>query len=226
MATKTLKQIRAEVEKLGAEHIDSESRTVNWSDLMGENMDGWRSYEAVTCGECNKTVCVVGPWRSYKAVTCGECNKTVCVVGPQGECRHNDVDQDTECSGYINSEGPMMNYFYPCDVGQAPVAAALAVSGCICVVEMDDGTTGFALTGGGMDLSWDIAAAYVDNGFLPPAWIRLPRMGGKALNARTRLIIEACKRTAELMAQRARWNVGDLEILEKWMRSEARKKAA
>ena len=204
MATKTLKQIKVEVEQLSAEHIDSESRTVDWSELLGENMEGWRSYEAVTCDECNKTVCV---------------------VGPQGECRHNDVDQDTECSGYINSEGPMMNYFYPCNVRSAE-AAALAVSGCICVVEMEDGTTGFALTGGGMDLSWDIARAYVECGFLPPAWIRLPRFGGQTMNPRTRLIIEACKRTAELMAERARWNVGDLVNLEKWIRSENRKRKA
>lgn len=105
---------------------------------------------------------------------------------------------------------------------------SLAVSGPICIVEMYDGETGFALTGGGMDLSWDIATAYVECGFLPPAWIRLPEFGGMTLNAHRRRIIEACKRSAELMAERARWGIGDLERLEKRLREngKAKKKRA
>lgn len=204
MARKTVKRIRKEVENLSAAHVDSESRQVDWSDTLGDGMDGWRSYDAVTCPECNKTVCV---------------------VGPTGECRHSDVDDDADCGGYLNSDGPVMNYFYPCNVSR-PEKAAISLSGAVCIVQMADGETGFALTGGGMDLSWDIAAAYVECGFLPPAWIRLPDFGGLTLTTRTRTIIEACKRSAEIMAERARWSVGDLERLEKRMRAEARARKA
>jgi hypothetical protein len=65
------------------------------------------------------------------------------------------------------AEGPMMNYYYPLEESDGEwrsfdaVAAALAVADLpVCVVEMD-GDYGLALTGGGMDLSWEICAAYV-----------------------------------------------------------------
>lgn len=77
------------------------------------------------------------------------------------------------------AEGPMMNYYYPLSESEGPwsrsfdpVAAAVSVAGePVCVVEID-GEYALALTGGGMDLSWEIAAAYVALGKLPPVHFR------------------------------------------------------
>jgi hypothetical protein len=144
------------------------------------------------------------------------------VLDATGERRHDEVDE-SNCAGYLNSEGPMMNYFYPCNFKMSPECAARKLNGCLCVVQIGE-ETGLALTGGGMDLSWDIAAGYIDLGFLPPAWIRLPRFAGMTLTERARIIIEACKRTADYMGQRARSNTASLDQLVKDIRRESKNK--
>lgn len=80
------------------------------------------------------------------------------------------------------AEGPMMNYWYPVeriDSDDDAVSAAVAIRDLpLCVVRVGD-DYGFALTGGGMDLSWDICAAYVATGNLPPAhFADLPSFAG------------------------------------------------
>lgn len=199
---KTVKQIKAEVERLSAASIDSDCRNVDWTETMGENMDGWTCYNQLYCDECKQYV----------------------LVSQLGETRHCEADERTECRGYLNNEGPMMNYFYPADFGMSCGEAASLCEGCCVVVEFENGDHGFALAGGGMDCSWQIAGSYVACGLLPPAWIRLPMMGGISLTPHNRLIIEACKMAAECMAERARYAVGDLERLEKWMREEGKKR--
>lgn len=83
-------------------------------------------------------------------------------------------------------EGPMMNYWYPLDESTYsswskfdPKDAALKLADLpLCVVEVD-GQYGLALTGGGMDLSWDICKAFVALGYLPPAhFADLPNFAG------------------------------------------------
>lgn len=82
------------------------------------------------------------------------------------------------------AEGPMMNYWYSLgDVRSGYGAAQIGgwnhtadeidtayklrhVS--LCLVEVDE-TFGLALTGGGMDLTWQIVEAYTLLGYLPPA---------------------------------------------------------
>lgn len=199
---KTVKAIREEVKQLSYASIDADCRTMDWQEALGENMEGWKSYEAITCDKCGKAL----------------------VVSELGECRHNDLDHESTCSGYINHEGPMMNYFYPADFRMSCEEAAKLCEGCCIVIKLEDGTTGFALAGGGMDLSWDIAGSYVACGLLPPAWIRLPEFAGMTLDTHRRRIIEACRESAEGMAARARSNTADLDRLVKRLRENGRKR--
>jgi hypothetical protein len=94
-----------------------------------------------------------------------------------------ELEQASTFTGHGESiEGPMMNYWYPVDsISDEDEAAdaAMTISDLpLCVVEVG-GTYGLALTGGGMDLSWEIAEAFVRIGMLPPVhFADLPSMAG------------------------------------------------
>jgi hypothetical protein len=110
------------------------------------------------------------------------------------------------------AEGPMMNYWYPLEgISDETEAseAALGLSGLpLCVVEVD-GSYGLALTGGGMDLSWEIAEAYVRLGMLPPVhFADLPSMAGKYPGSEsgpavTRAMLRALRAQAERLSRSA-----------------------
>lgn len=56
-----------------------------------------------------------------------------------------------------------------------------------------------ALTGGGMNLSWEICESFVNLGYLPPVhFCDLPRMAGKKIEGKNKLIVFACMRSAEI----------------------------
>jgi hypothetical protein len=67
-------------------------------------------------------------------------------------------------------EGPMMSFYWPLGTSlplDDPARTASAMRGLsVCLVQVDE-VYGVALTGGGMDLSWVLAAAAVSAGFLP-----------------------------------------------------------
>jgi len=72
---------------------------------------------------------------------------------------------------------PAMNYRYPIelfDMDERKAQCAL-IDTSVCLVTAPDDPVGdahyLALTGGGMDLSWDIAHAYAKLGQLPPLWV-------------------------------------------------------
>lgn len=105
------------------------------------------------------------------------------------------------------AEGPRMNYWYPCEVVEDnPVQAAYILRGTpLCVVEVD-GNWGIALTGGGMDLSWDIVLAYVLLGQLPPTHYAgslrgMPDLGRPDVE---HMLIRACLRSLDVAADRLR----------------------
>lgn len=103
-----------------------------------------------------------------------------------------DAAQDDSPSQW-GSDGPMMNYFYPVSdytPGGMDEWAAKIADLPLCVVELD-GERGLALTGGGMDLSWEIAEAYVRLGYYPPTWLDLPAMSGRGTSAKDRAIATA-----------------------------------
>lgn len=67
---------------------------------------------------------------------------------------------------------PVMNYAYPVKLrygdDSRDVATRIdALAGCVSLADID-GQHYFALTGGGMDLSWNICAAFIAAGLMPP----------------------------------------------------------
>ena len=93
-----------------------------------------------------------------------------------------------------------MNYWYPARIKDCEAAAKELAHLPLCIVEFKDGTTGLALTGGGMDLSWEICSAFLSLGFYPPVHFRLPAMCGRGLSEHDLLIAEACKESARIAA--------------------------
>ena len=157
-------------------------------------------------------------WEYWEAALCEECN---CYVAPvHGEDVHWDLDDESDCDGWLYTDGPMMNYAYPIEVQRIgdPSDAALAIAHLpLCVVEIPAGTH-LALTGGGMDLSWQICEAYMCLGYLPPTYFsRLPAMAGKPLNARNRWIIGGMRRSLLLQKYWLAQSLRDLRDLRKTM---------
>jgi hypothetical protein len=98
-----------------------------------------------------------------------------------------------------------MNYFYPLP-DESRYGGALdkydaqaIINLPLCLVNLETGEYGLALTGGGMDLSWEICEAYIRLGYLPPFhFCDLPRMAGRGTSARDRAIIRGCKRSCDI----------------------------
>lgn len=109
---------------------------------------------------------------------------------------------------------PMMNYYYPLphfnqDWGIAQ-AMLLRDGGSVCLVEVG-GRAALALTGGGMDLSWDICHAYTLLGYLPPFhFTDLPRYAGGSGMWGGLETLDACVRTAETLKLWAEQRLRDL----------------
>lgn len=91
-------------------------------------------------------------------------------------------------------------------------AAARAIADLpLCVVELDD-EMGLALTGGGMDLRWEICEAYTRLGLLPPVdMCELPGMADRGESEGDRYIIAACKRSCELLRRWIAHTMMDLD---------------
>lgn len=133
---------------------------------------------------------------------CEGCGSVVVMHG--GESTHREEDPDTDCGGYLFSEGPMMNTFYPLPdrgeyLGTLDDVAEKLAGLPLCAVEMADGEIGMALTGGGMDLTWEIVAGYMALGYLPPfQFTSLPGYDGYP--EKYPHIVAACKRSCEILA--------------------------
>lgn len=98
-------------------------------------------------------------------------------------------------------EGPMMSYYYPLEdtLRDMTEAAKCLVDLPLCVVHFNESDTyGLALTGGGMDLSWEICEAFMRLGYLPPVhFCRLPAMAGRGVSPRDKWIISGCRRALQ-----------------------------
>jgi hypothetical protein len=177
---------RSTIKSLSCEAIDTKPIDYQWD---GQNFDldetdeGWAFWEATRCESC-------------KGIVVGRGN-----VG--GE-KHRHCDDETQCEGYVTeTEAPMMSYFYPLAIDDPEQAARALVDLPVCVVSVD-GTTGLALTGGGMDLSWEICEAYMLLGSLPPVhFADLPGIAGRGTSERDRWIVAGCLRSCGVAA---RWS--------------------
>jgi hypothetical protein len=118
------------------------------------------------------------------------------------KCRDSAVENPDEWT-------PMMNYYYPLprfegDAGKAQLT--VSKTGCCVVVTIGD-ETALALSGGGMDLSWDICRAYIALNYYPPVhFCDLPNQG----ETDTAAVIAACKESCNIQI---RWTQNTLESL-------------
>jgi hypothetical protein len=113
---------------------------------------------------------------------------------------------------------PMMNYFYPLpnfedqkryrELDNGYIKDAVDEAGSLTLVKkLKYDEYGLALTGGGMDLSWDICRGYINLGYLPPLHFceDLPEESGEDYNKpRNRIVLEACKRSAKMVEDNAK----------------------
>lgn len=183
----SLRKIR--VRDLSAQAIYESVRMVDWQELLGEDYEGWKAYAVEECDEGHQQF----------------------VSAPSG---NNECDC---CEQMFYFEGPAMNYFYglprtPKDIEEAAKSISHLP---VCLVEMKDCEFGLALTGGGMDLSWEICESYIRLGYLPPFHFVPPSMVGRGESRDDHKIIAACTRTARIVARQARYQVQSLRMLRK-----------
>lgn len=198
--------------RLNCDAIDVTPQTIDWSETMGENMEGWRAFEAFTCDECGSTVVS----SSLGENECRDLLHEITVTEEDGS----EGEERNQCRCTIHNEGPQMNYWYPVKLNDCNDAAELISHLPLCVVEFEDGRTGLALTGGGMDLSWEICEAFIALGYFPPLhFCDLPRMGSRGKSDSDKATISACMescRIAEGWAARKRER-----LVENFLKSDA-----
>jgi len=116
---------------------------------------------------------------------------------------------------YREQEEPMMNYIYPLGQNFRPEDDSWKKLNNTTIVEID-GEYYLALTGGGMDMTWQIAESYINLGYYPPAhYCRLPRMAGKDYKSeKNQRIITACKESLDTVSTWALNNKEELERLD------------
>ena len=124
-------------------------------------------------------------------------------------------EERNDCTGYLCFEGPMMNYWYPVPISDCQEAAKAISHLPLCVVEFEDGQTGLALTGGGMDLRWEICRAHIALGFSPPAeFCDLPLMCGWEKWPYAAEVLKACRESCEMASNWAAIKVRKLAKME------------
>ena len=173
----------------------------------------------------------VSSWEYWEATACETCGELY--VNASGDTCSESCLGRKDCDGHVPvSEGPMMNYFLPLPSGK-PInedAMAKAVARLpVCLVRVGE-EYGLALTGGGMDLSWEICEAYMCLGFLPPLHYArdLPRMADRydaARLARCGWILEGAARSAEIAESWAKQARDSVASTRQWIRAQAKKRA-
>ena len=110
----------------------------------------------------------------------------------------------------------MMNYYYPLatrhDFDPQSAAKAIADLPLVIVQFTESGDYALALTGGGMDLSWEICEAFMRIGELPPMHFasQLPRICGRGTSARDKWIIAGCRRMAQGVIEHGKRTIQNL----------------
>lgn len=211
------------IEELSCEHVQTEPRDVDWR-REWETSDGGDTpdetfTEAQRCEGCGMILVFAGGYSG----------------GKHGDAMHETIGfdwgsaaADTKCDGYVGAcEGPAMNYAYPCDWTDAEETARALVNLPVIPVVDSNGHHALALTGGGMDLSWEICEAYIALGFLPPLHYAkdLPLMAGLTLDARRKRILDACERTARISVRWAENAVKGISDTRKALRAQGRKRS-
>jgi len=159
-------------------------------------------------------------WESYEDVECPECGKTIVSGIQYAECPHCEDGVDTDAAG------PMMNFFYPLPQEHEPEDAMKLEGLPLCLVNLYlDGSWGLALTGGGMDLSWEICEAFIRLGYTPPVHFAssLPIMAGLTLDERHQDILAACRESLEVQRVRTACGIESLNHVEEALKENGSK---
>lgn len=183
--------------KLDCSSVNTVPQDADWEALAGEDFDGWRATVACECSGCNRIV--VAP--SMGEMHCNEADHEITVTNEDGE----EEEVTNECQETIYNEGPQIGCFYPIRIDDSEEAARLIAHLPLCVIDFEDGRTALALTGGGMDLSWEICEAFMLLGSLPPLhFCELPLMGNRGTSARDQEIVAACAQSCKVAADWAK----------------------
>jgi len=193
------------IERLNCGAVEVKPLSIDWRERLGEDCDGWTAHEALECPTCGRTVV---------CSTLGECECRDVLAEIVEVIDDEECEVPNTCRGTMYPEGPMMNYWYPVRIDDCAEAATKIAHLPLCVVEFSDGETGLALTGGGMDLSWEICEAFIAIGYYPPVhFCDLPKMGNRGKSEKDLAIIAACEeslRIVEGWSSRKRERLGEL----------------
>lgn len=203
------------------------SVTIDWREAAGEDCEGFTYWEVVQAelnGEYIDVVTGNGSSPTHIVVdgTAISLYDHERYIDALGGWKINDEDEDVLPEGALDadefdalseqdvySDGPMMNYWYPLDVSSDfdPVEAAAKIAHTnLCVVLVGD-DYGLALTGGGMDFSWEIALAFIRIGYYPPAWITDPPRYSSELDDDQRLVLRALVERDKIRVRNITWNI-------------------
>lgn len=103
---------------------------------------------------------------------------------------------------------PMMNYMYPLGESFEVPDDFRAKLVNTTIIQMDDEYF-LALTGGGMDMTWEICESFINLGYYPPVhFCRLPAISGRGTRKFDRHIIGICNESIRIMIK---WMEGRLK---------------
>jgi hypothetical protein len=182
------------VETLYADAVNVQPITRDWSTGYP---DGWDWIRVPTCNVCG----AVSHENETEIAT--EAGKLI-TVG-RDCCPDPTCEQFGEELSECEDDGPMMSYSYelpakcwrprePWTQADARTIAHLPLL--IVYFSGDPSDAALALSGGGMDLAWEISEAFMRLGFLPPAhFAALPKMAGMPATDVHRWVIAGCKQS-------------------------------
>jgi len=216
---------------------DAQSREYDWSSGYGENYTAYGAMHLdcanrVECDQCDGGL-VDQHDEDEEPIRCDVCDgsgEVACpFAGPvlirSGLCECPDCGNEEESDG----DEPMMRYYYPLPSHKTfTYMDALKLADLPLVLvnfhtsygdhyESDDSLPEWALvlSGGGMDLSWEVAEAHMRLGLLPPLFTcHLPKYAGKDMTSEVNAwIIAGCRRTAEAVRNHGQNVMDDLDRL-------------
>lgn len=213
---------------------DVQSVNYDWS----RDVEAWQSWEtswvecdggSVECDQCDGGDVDQHDGTTIPCTVCDGNGNRACdfegevVCSRLGDWTCPKCDEDHESDG---AEGPMMSYYYPLpEHGSFSSEDAAKLEGLpLCLVHFEKWGENYdeslpdwalALTGGGMDLSWQICEAFMRLGYMPPLnFCDLPRMASMDYDSpRNRWVIDGCKRAAEAVRNDAQRTLDKLEAL-------------
>lgn len=197
-----------ERDRLRVDHIDAKPQNYDFSENRWKDDEPtWEFLDAAQCDDCDRYI-VEGEDHGY--------------VDQDGDATEIPVDLDVDSDDFElwaesegikpcprtgddfrefdSAEGPMMNFRYPIGANFDADSARTIADLPLCLVQFDGDEVYLALTGGGMDMSWEICEGYIRLGYLPPTHFRLPRMADKYLNDHTALVVLAVEEANRIQA--------------------------